>query len=54
MAVGEMTARYPLSRRSSFDHGLKMSSSIPQFQGKYGDDQAQRDEIGDHKREIAY
>jgi hypothetical protein len=54
MAVGEMTVRCPLSRRSSFVQNLKASSTIPQFQGKYGGDQAQRDEIGDHKREIAY
>ena len=41
-------------RRSSFVRDLKVSSTVPQFQGKYGGDQAQRDEIRDHKREIAY
>ena len=42
------------ARRSSFVDNVKVSSTVPQFQGKYGGDQAQRDEIGDHEREIAY
>jgi hypothetical protein len=41
-------------RRSSFVSNLKVSSTVPQFQGNHGGDQAQRDEIRNHKREIAY
>jgi hypothetical protein len=38
----------------AFVNNLKESSAVPQLQGKYSCDQAQRDEVVDHKRKIAY